>query len=66
MDATLIGAPSSTKNAKHERDPELHQAKKGNERYFGMKAHIGADRDCKLVHTVVVTAATVADVTKTV
>ena len=65
VDATLIAAPSSTKNAKKQRDPEMHQTKKGNQWYFGMKAHIGADRDSKLVHTVVVTAANVADVTKT-
>jgi len=56
VDATLIAAPSSTKNAKRERDPEMHQTRKGNQWYFGMKAHIGADRDSKLVHTVVVTA----------
>jgi len=65
VDATLIAAPSSTKNAQRERDPEMHQTKKGNQWYFGMKAHIGADRDSKLVHTVVVSAANVADVTKT-
>jgi IS5 family transposase len=65
VDATLIAAPPSTKNQKRERDPEMHQTKKGNQWYFGMKAHIGADRDSKLVHTVVVTAANVADVTKT-
>jgi IS5 family transposase len=65
VDATLIAAPSSTKNAKRERDPEMHQTKKGNQWYFGMKAHIGADRDSKLVHTVVVTAANVAAVTQT-
>ncbi len=65
VDATLIAAPPSTKNAKRERDPEMHQTKKGNQWYFGMKAHIGADRDSKLVHTVVVTAANVADITKT-
>jgi IS5 family transposase len=65
VDATLIAAPPSTKNLKKERDPEMHQAKKGNQWYFGMKAHIGADRDSKLVHTVVVTAANVADITKT-
>lgn len=64
VDATLIAAPSSTKNQKKERDPEMHQTKKGNQWYFGMKAHIGADRDSKLVHTVVVTAANVADVTQ--
>jgi IS5 family transposase len=65
VDATLIAAPPSTKNAKKQRDPEMHQTKKGNQWHFGMKAHIGADRDSKLVHTVVVTAANVADITKT-
>jgi IS5 family transposase len=65
VDATLIAAPPSTKNEKQERDPEMHQTKKGNQWYFGMKAHIGADRDSTLVHTVVVTAANVADITKT-
>jgi len=65
VDATLIAAPSSTKNEEKKRDPEMHQTKKGNQWYFGMKAHIGADRDSKLVHTVVVTAANVADITKT-
>ena len=66
VDATLIAAPPSTKNAKKERDLDMHQTKKGNQWYFGrMKAHIGADRDSKLVHTVVVTAANGADITKT-
>ena len=65
VDATLIAAPPSTKNKAKQRDPEMHQTKKGNQWYFGMKAHIGADRDSKLVHTVVVTAANVADVTQT-
>ena len=65
VDATLIAAPSSTKNQDKQRDPEMHQTKKGNQWYFGMKAHIGADRDSKLVHTVVVTAANVADITQT-
>jgi transposase, IS5 family len=65
VDATLIAAPPSTKNANKQRDPEMHQTKKGNQWYFGMKAHIGADRDSKLVHTVVVSAGNVADVTKT-
>jgi IS5 family transposase len=51
VDATLIAAPSSTKNAKGERDPEMKQAKKGNQWYFGMKAHIGVDADSGLVHT---------------
>ena len=65
VDATLIAAPPSTKNKEKKRDPEMHQTKKGNQWYFGMKAHIGADRDSKLVHTIVVTAAHVADITKT-
>ena len=65
VDATLIAAPSSTKNEKRARDPEMHQTKKGNQWYFGLKAHIGADRDSTLVHTVVVTAANVADITQT-
>src|SRR5512137_1884712 len=65
VDATLIAAPSSTKNQEKQRDPAMHQTRKGNQGYFGMKAHIGADRDSKLVHTVVVTAAHVADITQT-
>jgi IS5 family transposase len=65
VDATLIAAPASTKNSEKQRDPEMHQTKKGHQWYFGMKAHIGADRDSKLVHTVVATAANVADITKT-
>lgn len=65
VDATLIAAPPSTKNKEKKRDPEMHQTKKGNQWYFGMKAHIGVDRDSKLVHTLVVTAANVADITKT-
>ncbi len=51
VDATLIAAPSSTKNADGERDPEMHQTKKGNNYYFGMKAHISADAESGLVHT---------------
>lgn len=62
VDATIIPAPSSTKNADGERDPEMHQTKKGNQWHFGMKAHIGADADSGLVHTVVTTAANEADV----
>jgi transposase, IS5 family len=65
VDATLLAAPPSTKNRAKQRDPEMHQTRKGNQWYFGMKAHIGADRDSQLVHTVVVTAANVADITKT-
>ena len=52
VDATLISAPSSTKNAEGKRDPEMHQTKKGNQWYFGMKAHIGVDADSGLVHSV--------------
>lgn len=64
VDATLITAPSSTKNAKGERDPEMHQTKKGNQWHFGMKAHIGVDADSGLVHTVVGTSANAHDVTQ--
>ena len=62
VDATLIHAPSSTKNAGGARDPEMHQTKKGNQWYFGMKAHIGADAESGLVHTVRGTAANASDV----
>jgi transposase, IS5 family len=64
VDATLIAAPSSTKNNDGERDPEMHQTKKGNQWHFGMKAHIGVDAESGLVHTVVGTAANVSDVTQ--
>lgn len=64
VDATLIAAPSSTKNATGTRDPEMHSAKKGNQWHFGMKAHIGVDADSGLVHTVIGTAANVNDVTQ--
>jgi transposase, IS5 family len=64
IDATLIAAPSSTKNQQRERDPEMHQTKKGNQWYFGMKAHIGVDTDSGLVHTVVTTAANAHDITQ--
>ena len=57
MDATIIEAPSSTKNKKNERDPDMHQTKKGNEWHFGMKAHIGVDAKSGLTHTLVTTAA---------
>lgn len=63
VDATIISAPSSTKNADGERDPEMHQTKKGNQWFFGMKAHIGVDDESGLVHHVECTAANVADVT---
>ena len=64
VDASLIAAPSSTKNNTGTRDPEMHQTKKGNQWYFGMKCHIGVDADSGLVHTVVGTAANVNDVTQ--
>ena len=65
VDATIIAAPSSTKNARKERDPEMHQTKKGNQWYFGMKAHIGVDAKSGLVHRVSGTAANVADIAQT-
>lgn len=65
VDATIIHAPTSTKNSSGTRDPEMHQTRKGNQWFFGLKAHIGVDRDSGLVHTVVTTAANVADVTQT-
>ena len=61
VDSTLIAAPSSTKNASGERDPEMKQTKKGNQWYFGMKAHSGVDTSSGLVHTVVGTAANMHD-----
>ncbi len=64
VDATIIDAPSSTKNAEKARDPEMHQTKKGNEWRFGMKCHIGVDAGSELVHTITVTAANVQDITQ--
>lgn len=64
VDATLIDAPSSTKNQDGKRDPEMHQVKKGNQWHFGMKAHIAVDADSGLVHTVIGTAANVHDITQ--
>jgi len=61
VDATLISAPSSTKNRTKERDPEMHQTKKGNQWYLGMKVHIGVDSQRKLIHSVVATGANVHD-----
>lgn len=61
VDATIISAPSSTKNKDGKRDPEMHQVRKGNQWYFGMKAHIGVDSQSKLIHTVLASAANVAD-----
>ena len=66
VDATLIAAPSSTKNEKGERDPEMHQTRKGNQWYFGMKVHIGADAGTGCVHTITATAANVHDVEEAV
>jgi IS5 family transposase len=63
VDATIIHAPSSTKNQRQERDPEMHQTRKGKQWYYGMKAHVGVDSKSKLVHSVVATAAHVADST---
>lgn len=64
IDATIINAPSSTKNADKSRDPEMHQTKKGNEWKFGMKCHIGVDAGSGLVHTMTVTAANEHDITQ--
>ena len=64
VDATIIAAPSSTKNGTGKRDPEMHQTKKGKQWHHGMKGHIGADADSGLVHSVVGTAANVSDVTQ--
>jgi IS5 family transposase len=61
VDATLIAAPASTKNQEQSRDPEMHQSKKGNQWYFGMKVHIGVDSDTGLVHSASVTAGNVHD-----
>ena len=61
VDATIINAPSSTKNQKGERDPEMKQTQKGNQWYFGMKAHIGVDSKTKLIHAFAASAANVHD-----
>jgi IS5 family transposase len=61
VDATILHAPSSTKNKDEQRDPEMHQVKKGNQWYFGMKAHVGVDAETKLIHSIAATAANVAD-----
>ena len=66
VDAAIISAPSSTKNADKARDPEMHQTKKGNEWKFGMKCHIGVDAGSGLVHTMTVTAANEHDITQAV
>ena len=62
VDATIISAPSSTKNKDEKRDPEMHQTAKGNQWYFGMKAHLGVDSKTKLIHTILASAANVPDV----
>jgi IS5 family transposase len=61
VDATILHAPTSTKNRGQQRDPEMHQTKKGNQWFFGMKAHVGVDSKTKIIHTAVATAANVAD-----
>ena len=66
VDATIIDAPSSTKNVKKARDPEMHQIRKGNEWRFGMKCHVGVDAGSGLVHTITVTSANKHDITETV
>jgi IS5 family transposase len=65
VDATLIAAPPSTKNAEGKRDPEMHSAKKGNQWHFGMKMHIGVDAGTGLIHSVGHTAANVSDIEET-
>jgi transposase, IS5 family len=64
VDATIIAAPSSTKNEGKTRDPDMHQTKKGNQWFFGMKAHIGVDAESGIVHSVIATAANAADITQ--
>ncbi len=61
MDATIINAPSSTKNQDRKRDPDMHSTKKGNQYYFGMKIHVGVDRESRTVHSLVTTPANVHD-----
>jgi IS5 family transposase len=61
IDATIIHAPSSTKNREQKRDPEMHHTRKGKQWYFGMKAHVGVDSKTKIIHSAVVTAANIAD-----
>ena len=65
VDATLINAPSSTKNKDRKRDPDMHSTKKGNQYYFGMKAHIGVDQDSGAVHSVTGTSANISDISET-
>ena len=65
VDASLIAAPKSTKNQNGKRDPEMHQTKKGNEWYFGMKVHAGVDAGSGYVHTITGTSANMHDVSET-
>jgi IS5 family transposase len=65
VDATIVAAPSSTKNQSGERDPEMHQTKKGNEWHYGMKIHSGLDADSSYVHTITATSANEHDITET-
>ena len=62
VDATIIHAPTSTRNEKRERDPEMHQTRKGNQWFFGMKVHVGVDKDSGLIHSVATRAANSSDV----
>ena len=64
VDASIIAAPTSTKNKSGERDPEMHQTKKGNEWHFGMKLHIGMDETLGLIHSLTMTAANEHDITQ--
>jgi len=64
VDATIISAPSSTKNKEGKRDPEMHQTKKGNQWHFGMKAHIGVDAETGVVHSMTSTPATIMTLPK--
>ena len=66
VDATIIDAPSSTKNVEKARDPEMHQIRKGNEWRFGMKCHVGVDTGSGLVHTMTVTSVNKSDIIETV
>ena len=62
MDVTIVHAPTSTRNEKRERDPQMHQTRKGNQWFFGMKVHVGVDKDSGLIHSVATRAANSSDV----
>jgi IS5 family transposase len=64
VDASIISAPTSTKNNSGQRDPEMHQTKKGNQWHFGMKMHVGVDESCGLIHSIATTAANEHDITQ--